>query len=151
MLFAGAYKGKDVRQALFNAHLYDQPGKKVGHKADGKVEKVDKFKHPKEFKNLPNVGHGKTVPLPSMSGKGREYGMMRGHALGYQGLSPNPTATRLITEEKGGVHHFAGVVSHPLPDGNPKADNDHVQVTATWSFGYEFWPMYVICGHNSHL
>ena len=132
MLFAGVYKGKDVRQALFNAHLYDQPGKKVGHTADGKVEKHDKFKHPKEFKNKDNVGHGMKAPLPLMSGKGREYGMMRGHALGYQGLSPNPTGTRLITEKKGGVHHFAGVVSHPSPEaGNPKADNDHVQVTET--------------------
>jgi len=127
----GAYKGKDVRQALFNAHLYDQPGKKVGHTADGKAEKSDKFKHPKEFGNRPNVGHGGAVPLPLMTGKGREYGMMRDHALGYQGLSPNPTATRLITKENGGVHEFAGVISHPLPDGNPKADNDHVHVPAT--------------------
>jgi hypothetical protein len=129
----GVYKGKDVRQALFNAHLHDQPGKKVGHTADGKVEKADKFKHPKTFNNQPNVGHGGKEPLPSMSGKGREYGMMRDHALGYKGLSPNPTATRLITKENAkGVHEFAGVISHPMPEpGNPKADNDHVQVHAT--------------------
>lgn len=124
----GVYKGKDVRQALFNAHLYGQPGKKVGHDELGKASNK---KHPKEFRNEPNSSHRNTPPLPMMSGNGREYGMMPGHALGYQGLGPNPTATRLITREKGGVHEFAGVVSHPLPDGHHKGDNDHVQVIAT--------------------
>ncbi|KIJ97669.1 hypothetical protein K443DRAFT_681380 [Laccaria amethystina LaAM-08-1] len=119
----GVYKGKDVRQALFNAHLHDQPGKKVGHTADGKVQRSDKFKHPKVFYNT-NDGRrvGGAVPLPWMTDNGREYSIIHDHALGYHGASPNPTATRLITQERNGVHKFEGVVSHP------GKGNDHAQV-----------------------
>lgn len=135
----GVYKGKDVRQALFNAHLHDQPGKKVGHTVDGKVEKSDNRKHPKVFQNAANQGQGKTVPLPWMTGKGREYTMMPDHALGHHGISPNPTATRLITQEQNGVHKFEGVVSHPA-----KNSKDHVEVLhdkVDWAYHLKPWPI----------
>jgi len=119
------YTGRDARQALFNGHAAGQPGKGVGFDTANGKQLPNKFKHPKEFENRPNVGDG-NKPFPAMVGSGREFGMRSGHPQGYDGRSPNPTETRLITQANGaGVHEFKGVISHPA------GSDDHVQVNGT--------------------
>jgi hypothetical protein len=129
------FNGKDARQALFNIHKTNEFGK-VGYRKNGQAS-PEGAKHPKDFRNDPNVGPGREgqKPVPGMTGPGIEYGLKHDSKLGYDGVSPNPSAARLIAQKNpSGAVEVKGVVAHPeaRPKGSKdKKYDDHVLVPPT--------------------
>lgn len=129
-MWSAIYTGKDVRQALFNVHKAGQFGK-VGYiEKNGKPMKPE-YQHPKVFKNYENIGSG-ARPIPHMKGEGIEFGLKHNSKYGYDGVSPNPSAARLVAQKDSkGVVQVMGVLAHPKASRNDRWYNDHVLVPPT--------------------
>jgi hypothetical protein len=111
-----AYSSKDVRTAVYNAHLFGQ--NKVNHK-------------PADFQNRKEGPSGnKHKPLLHMTGSGTEFPITKQKG-GYQGGNPG-SARVIIQKDPGGGSTFKGVVAHNSQL-NPTSPgyNDHHEIKPT--------------------